>query len=609
MFVFLLVMPKSVPSPPRSKDKGSSRMSSSRSSSSPPRSGRSQSSTVRPSTSTRSSASAPSDLDDGVGLDPSPRLASVRRGNNLVVSTSLFQRPAPVATLASVSPPPPPPVPSSLAGSLASALSSGVVQSAGGAPVMATGVTSSSAAVADVVSAGAPSSLGLGFSRPPHPVNPQGWWPYAPWLQAQLPSAPMMAWTQSGSFPRVPGFSSSAWPAPMPPWVQQAPSSHPEVSTEDDVSCDMQEEEADLESSVPMPLSSSARGAALLDVLSRFSTALVAASRDFQSQSFTAQALGHRSSRVPEFEQVQESALIRERFRDINAYLASSSWEHPTSDGCVADEQVRTTPLASGKFVPVVSVPLVSGNVKWASSALPGKATPVTLSDQAIFEGKLKKTDRAPLTIDDVEGLERLSVRTLTALSALDTLLSTTVNVLENADPASEAAQFYVADDCDLEAAELCFDVMLDVIRAAVHDASSIFANLVLVRRDAALQLSSHPDSVRRSLRSLPLAASSLFGRTASSVLRQSAEQQRDRVILASASAAARQVPRRPSRGFRDYRRSAGGRQQQRPPPSETASRPASRGARSQSRGVRRPRQLDRRLPVPPQGGRGQTFQ
>ena len=101
---------------------------------------------------------------------------------------------------------------------------------------------------------------------------------------------------------------------------------------------------------------------------------------------------------------MQESALIRERFRDINAYLASSSWEQPTSVGCVADEQVRTTPLASGKFVPVVSVPLVSGNVKWATSALPVKATPATLSDQAIFESRIKKTDRAPLTMEDVKG-------------------------------------------------------------------------------------------------------------------------------------------------------------------------------------------------------------
>ena len=443
-------------------------------------------------------------------------------------------------------------------------------------PPSAAGHWSSPASV-DAWSAYPPSGLGMGFPRlPVFPPRPPmyGWYDmssmyampnYA--LMQGARSAPVVSGAATWSAPSAVTASS----APVSPCVtapaspcgseQWSQSHRAEQSEEDSVSDDDDSN----------GMFSSHQSAALLDVFARYTSSVLSVDRSTQAQSLSARALGGVSL-GGEQRRLVESPLVAQVMSASANLAVTGRREGPLP----AFDAGRVTDLpgclSAGRLIsPTVRSSDSGVRLPWTQSVLPASSVPFSPAERAML-GVDHARPTGRVTGRSLEILERLAARGLRSMSALDVSLGALVQALTAAPSDDVTPGFHLAVDADPAAVRMLCSTMSRTVASAAQDLADLITDVIILRRDAVLAASTQPTNARTMLRSLPFHAGSLFGPFAPAVVRQSADQRRDEVILSSAG-----------------RSSSRGRSSQTAPrrsvePRSRSARPSSRNARGRRR-------------------------
>ena len=145
------------------------------------------------------------------------------------------------------------------------------------------------------------------------------------------------------------------------------------------------------------------------------------------------------SSPYPTRLQVAESPLVGKGIKVAERVLRSGDFTAVTPAPERGQVPCFPSTLPLGKFVPPSPAPLVARGVRWGTTAVSARPTPVTPADLALTG--LSGPPRAlSVQTSALAMLERLAASGLTAVSCVDTLLSSLISAL--VDPQTDSASF-----------------------------------------------------------------------------------------------------------------------------------------------------------------------
>ena len=241
--------------------------------------------------------------------------------------------------------------------------------------------------------------------------------------------------------------------------------------------------------------------------------------------------------------QIAESPLIADSLSQALRSMQDASVDEGSPDEQSVAASAGSAALPVGKLIPPSKSAIMARGLLWDHSSFRSGFKPTPISQTDLSRLGLARTPlSASVSDQNLRFLERASARALTSLGAMDTVLGALIHALS----ADTASQFSLHSQPDESAVRILFPALANGIRQCALELGGLYANTILLRRDAALAGSQLPKDVQAGLRTLPFARQSLFGSAADPILHGSAQRSRDDLVLAAVREVSRPSKRRP---------------------------------------------------------------
>ena len=269
---------------------------------------------------------------------------------------------------------------------------------------------------------------------------------------------------------------------------------------------------------------------ALLEALRRYSDSVVDPPSQSDPRSLSERRLGNTLNSAKPVSvlnsRIKESPIVQQALLLATSLYSAKSATHPDGDDPAGQESFSGLPR--GKIITTPTAPLISKSLHWLSPSM----------RDAHLPHELTADDRARLRISQLPAhskvsshnlglLETANARALSTIGGVDTLLSALIAALSD----DNAESFELAQHLDAEAIRTLVSSLSSAVSRCADLVGSSYMNMALLRRDAALSISSLSQPVKDELRSLPMERSSLFGSSADAVLQRATQAAHNRAM------------------------------------------------------------------------------